>query len=127
MALMAMLLRTCEFINTNERTLFSFSQIVETKILRAAHRTKFYSARVVDARRAPLEVVLRVLTKLSAEVGTTKNYKFKNRLHRDALTELGRLTAAFVHYCGWNNRFDEWVTIDRIKVSPEVINLLMNL
>jgi hypothetical protein len=100
--------------------MFSFSQIVETKIIRAAHRTKFYSARVVDARRAPIEVILRVLTKLEPVVGTSNNYKFQNKLHRDALIELGRLTAAFVHYCGWNNRFDEWVSIDRIKVSPEV-------
>jgi hypothetical protein len=73
--------------------LFSFSQIVETKIIRAAHRTKFYSARVVDARRAPIEVILRVLTKLEPVVGTSNNYKFQNKLHRDALIEVGRLSA----------------------------------
>lgn len=108
--------------NVNYFIIFSFSQLVETRHVRAAHFSRFYSARVVDARRVPTEVILRVLTKLVAQIPIpTPNEVpvISDPIHVDALTELGRITMVFVHYCGWNNRHDEWVTLDRLKISPE--------
>ncbi|KAI6204748.1 hypothetical protein M3Y94_00712600 [Aphelenchoides besseyi] len=89
------------------------------KVVRAAHHTRFYSGRILKVCRANTKVILRVLTKLASIVGTAKKFRFTNRLHRDALNELGRQTAVKVHYCGWNNRHDDWRTLDQIKVSLE--------
>ncbi|CAD5222824.1 unnamed protein product [Bursaphelenchus xylophilus] len=96
-----------------------FSQLVETRHVRAAHYSRFYSARVVDARRVPTDVILRVLTKIVAHTKDQPVVLITNPLHVEALEELGRITMVFVHYCGWNNRYDEWVTLDRLKVTPE--------
>ncbi|CAD5217185.1 unnamed protein product [Bursaphelenchus okinawaensis] len=218
-----------------------FSQLVETRHVRAAHYSRFYSARVVDARRVPTDVILRVLTKIVAQIkegegdgdkgqnvkddktksgqgvkdeklkagqgskdqksgqeakhgavlkkedskdfeaststkdshgsqegssddkkngrdklsmlkepkatvkdqkstlsspqkqdpesdspsklealeGQKTNLKITDPLHVEALEELGRITMVFVHYNGWNVRYDEWVTLDRLKVTPE--------
>lgn len=39
---------------------------------------------------------------------------------KDALKNMVNASKCFVHYLGWNSRYDEWLMLNKIRVDEKV-------
>ncbi|CAB3398208.1 unnamed protein product [Caenorhabditis bovis] len=80
--------------------------------VRAHHQDHWYDARVVEIHQPKSIDILEQLKKGDNPEALTD----------EAVTELNRLSKTlkcFVHYLGWNSRYDEWISLAKLKIHEK--------
>lgn len=90
---------------------------------------RFYDARVITVRQPSLKEIARVLTEtyhktklVNPDLPEFEDIKLQNigAELKNALKNMVNSTKCFVHYLGWNSRYDEWLMLHKIRVDEKV-------
>lgn len=97
--------------------------------MHARHHLRFYDARVITVRQPSLLDICKSLvnafklgkiTHPSTADLETINLNNMGMELKDALKNMVNATKCFVHYLGWNSRYDEWLLLHKIRVDEKV-------
>ncbi|CAI5451021.1 unnamed protein product [Caenorhabditis angaria] len=80
--------------------------------VRAMHGDRWYDARVVEIRQSKTNDITAILKKGNNPDALSPELK-------DELLKLAKKMECFVHYLGWNSRYDEWINLTKLKVSEK--------
>ncbi|PAV62912.1 hypothetical protein WR25_26750 isoform C [Diploscapter pachys] len=87
--------------------------------VRAHHHGKWYDARVLEVKQLDSKELLKVLQK-----GSINTAELGPEVLKELLKHMGE-TRCFVHYLGWNARYDEWIPLNKIRISiKDTVNSL---
>jgi hypothetical protein len=109
---------------------FSFVRFHQGQLVKARHHVHFYEARVLSIKQPSLKEIVRSLSdayelaKITHPSSPTIDKMAFDSLSpevRDALKNLMNATEVYVHYVGWNSRYDEWLPVHKIRVDEKVI------
>ncbi|VDM55431.1 unnamed protein product [Angiostrongylus costaricensis] len=81
--------------------------------VRAHHHGRWYDARVVTVEQPSIKEIIDIM-EIPDDEGNGLSSLALTRLH-DVLTS----TRCFVHYLGWNSRYDESITLNKIRLSEK--------
>ncbi|PAV69519.1 hypothetical protein WR25_11990 isoform B [Diploscapter pachys] len=81
--------------------------------VRAHHHGKWYDARVLEVKQLDSKELLKVLQK-----GSINTAELGPEVLKELLKHMGE-TRCFVHYLGWNARYDEWIPLNKIRISTK--------
>ncbi|CAD6195881.1 unnamed protein product [Caenorhabditis auriculariae] len=96
-----------------------FSHFFLGQKVRAMHTDRWYDARLVEFRKASTEEIAAVMNKFPAA---------SQSVPPEPLAQLQKISSQvelYVHYLGWNSRYDEWIPLSKIRVSDKDKNLSM--
>lgn len=98
----------------------------------AKHNLHFYNARVVTVRQPTIKEIVSSLknayelgkiTHPSSPTLSKLSYENLSAEMKDALKNMMTSTQIYVHYLGWNSRYDEWLALHKIRVD-EIVSTL---
>uniref|UniRef100_A0A1I8BQ06 ARID domain-containing protein n=1 Tax=Meloidogyne hapla TaxID=6305 RepID=A0A1I8BQ06_MELHA len=105
-----------------------FTRFYQGQKVSARHHLRFYDARVITVKQPSLSDIARTLNNAfalsrithqgSPELKTLSLENMGPEL-KDALRNLMNSTKIFVHYLGWNSRYDEWLMLHKIRVDEK--------
>nr|CAD2200248.1 unnamed protein product [Meloidogyne enterolobii] len=105
-----------------------FTRFYQGQKVSARHHLRFYDARVITVKQPSLADIARALNNAfalslithqgSPEISTLSLENMGPEL-KDALRNLLNSTKIFVHYLGWNSRYDEWLMLHKIRVDEK--------
>ncbi|CAK5052290.1 unnamed protein product [Meloidogyne enterolobii] len=105
-----------------------FTRFYQGQKVSARHHLRFYDARVITVKQPSLADIARTLNNAfalslithqgSPEISTLSLENMGPEL-KDALRNLLNSTKIFVHYLGWNSRYDEWLMLHKIRVDEK--------
>ncbi|KAI3409979.1 hypothetical protein GPALN_006345 [Globodera pallida] len=104
-----------------------FTRFYQGQNVHARHHLRFYDARVIMVNQPTLCEVAKSLSDALEEQSVISNqmsltdltYENMGVELRKALRNLMMSTKIFVHYLGWNSRYDEWLMLHKIRVDEK--------
>ncbi|KAI1705473.1 ARID/BRIGHT DNA binding domain-containing protein [Ditylenchus destructor] len=105
-----------------------FTRFYQGQKVHARHHLRFYDARVITVRQPPLPEIAKSLvnafelgkiTHPSSPVLNDLTLQNMGMEIKDALKNMVNATKIFVHYLGWNSRYDEWLMLHKIRVDEK--------
>lgn len=95
---------------------------------------RFYDARIVIVRQPSLSEIAKCLVN-AFELGKITHSSCTNldsitlcnmgNELKDALKNMVNASKCFVHYLGWNSRYDEWLMLHKIRVDEKVFYFIL--
>lgn len=111
------------------RLLFRFIQFHPGQNVLAKHNLHFYNARVVTVKQPTINEIVSSLknayelgkiTHPSSPTLSKLSYENLSAEMKDALKNMMTSTQIYVHYIGWNSRYDEWLALHKIRADESV-------
>uniref|UniRef100_A0A914HAC4 ARID domain-containing protein n=1 Tax=Globodera rostochiensis TaxID=31243 RepID=A0A914HAC4_GLORO len=104
-----------------------FTRFYQGQNVHARHHLRFYDARVIMVNQPTLCEVAKSLSDALEEQSVISNqmsltdltYENMGDELRKTLRNLMMSTKIFVHYLGWNSRYDEWLMLHKIRVDEK--------
>lgn len=109
---------------------FRFTRFFLGQKVHARHRLRFYDARVITVRQPTLQEIAKELKETYDIAKSTPNTMVPELTRltvenmgeelKNTLKKLVNDSQCFVHYLGWNLRYDEWLMLHKVRVDMPV-------
>lgn len=96
----------------------------------ARHRLRFYDARVITVRQPTLQEIAKEIRETFERASAAPNSRIPELSKltvenmgdelKNILNKLVNESQCFVHYLGWNSRYDEWLMLHKVRVDMQV-------
>ncbi|KAL3089544.1 hypothetical protein niasHS_006928 [Heterodera schachtii] len=105
-----------------------FTRFYQGQNVHARHHLRFYDARVIMVKQPTLQEIatslcdafdLSIISRQISQNLTDLSYENMGAELKRALHSIMMSTKIFVHYLGWNSRYDEWLMLHKIRVDEK--------